>query len=220
MNDRRSEDGFTMIELLTVISLFAILSVGFYQVLFAQSRGSDTARSIARIADEVRPGFNRMVRDTREGDAVSSASPTSFTVKVNFDGDALYESPNQLGDAEILTYEYSDANDAVTLNGETLMKNIDCVRSGASGPCTRNVFTYSSSFLEYDWNEDGRTTWQELDEAACATHGVTGVGDCDDPPVLDSSELPYVNVVTFSLRATAGNQFSDFLSTAQLRNRI
>ena len=220
MRRLRSEAGFSMIELLTVIALFSLLSVSFYQVLFAQASGSDTTRSLARIADEARPGFNRMVRDTREADAISAASATSYTIKVNFDGDGLYETPNGAGDQEILTFAYDEATDVITLNGEVLMQGVDCVRVTPTDPCTTDVFTYSSNFLEYDWNNNGQTTWQEIDESSCATHGVTGVGDCDQPPVLDAAELPYLNVVTFNVRVASGDNSSDFYTTAQLRNRV
>ena len=217
MTRLRSDEGLTLIETLTAMTIFSILAVSFYQVLFMQTRGSETARSVAQIADEARSGFNRMVRDTREGDVISAAGPTAFTVKVNYDGDSFYEMPNGAGDAEILTYAYDEAASTLTLNGETLMSGVDCLRAG--GPCSRDVFTYSSNLLEYDWNDDGRTTWQEIDEAACPTHGVAGVGDCDSPPTLDEPELPYLNIVSFALEVNAADESTEFFATAQLRNR-
>ena len=219
MRQLRNDQGLTLIELLTAIVIFAILSVSFYQVLFMQTRGSETARSVAEIADEARPGFNRMVRDTREGDLISAASPTAFTVKVNFDGDSFYEMPNGAGDAEILTYAYDEAAGTVTLNGETLMSGVDCLPADVEGPCSRDVFSSSSNLLEYDWNDDGRTTWQEIDETACASHGIVEVGDCDTPPTLDASELPYLNIVSFALDVHAADESTEFVGVAQLRNR-
>ena len=218
MKTMRNARGMTLIEILTTMAIFALVSVSFYQVMIVQTRGSDTARSIAHIAEEARSGFNRMVRDTREGDVLTAASSTSYTVKVNYDGDAFYENPNQAGDSEILTYAFDESAKTITLNGEALMGGVDCLRAAPSSPCAREVFDYSSTFLEYDWNDDGRTTWQEIDEAACPTHGIVDVGDCDAPPALDAAELPYINVVSFTLEVSADDQATEFFSTAHMRN--
>ena len=214
----RNERGMTLIEMLTVMTILSLVTVSFYQVMFVQTRGSDTARSIAQIAEEARSGFNRMVRDTREGDTLSAAGGDSYTVKVNYDGDSFYENPNEAGDSEILTYSFDATSNVLELNGESLMAGVDCLRSAPSAPCSRDIFDYSSTFLEYDWNGDGSTTWQELDEAACVSHGIVGVGDCDTPPTLDAAEFPYVNVVTFALEVSSGDHATEFFSTAQMRN--
>ena len=211
MSHDSNEGGFTMVEILVSIFVFAVVSAGFYQVLLAQTRGSDVARSVVRMSDEASFAFNRMVRDTREADSISAAStsPMSYTVKVNFNGDAYYENPNAQGDYEILTFAYDAATNSITLNGETLM-------AGVVSACGKDMFTYSSNFLEYDWNDNGVTTWQEIDQAS--TYGVVGVGNNDG--ILNSAEFPYLTTVSYAVRMGTCAKGTDFYATSQLRNRV
>lgn len=207
--DRR-QAGYTIVEVLVAISLFSVLSVGFYQVLFSQARGADSIRSSAAIGDEARLGFARMVRDTREADAVTAASPTSFTIRVNFNGDAYYQNPNPLGDAEILTYAFDSAAGTITLNGQVLMRGVS-----RAGTPPQDVFQFSSNNLDYDWDGNGTTTWNELDSAG--SRGITGVGDGDG--VFDGPELPYITSVSFNLKLADGGRSTELLATSQMRNR-
>jgi prepilin-type N-terminal cleavage/methylation domain-containing protein len=209
----RSEGGFSLVETMLAITLFSVVSLGFYQVVFGQARGTQVTRTGVRIGEEARAGFNRMVRDAREGDVLDAASGNSFTVKVNFNGNGLYENPNAQGADEILTYTYDETSKTITLNGEVLMSGVE--RIGG-----QHVFSYGSNVLDYDWDDSGSVTWQEVNDAACAGNGVTGVGDCDVPPVLDAPEFPHLTTVSFALRIKVEGQHTDFRTTAQLRNRL
>lgn len=213
MNGLRSEHGFGLVETMVAMFVFSVLSLAFYQVLFGQLRGVTATETGVRIAEEARAGFNRMVRDTREGDVIESAGPTSFTVKVNFNGNGLYESPNAQGVEEVLTYAYDPGAETITLNGEVLMKGVTPIGTG-------DVFSYGSNLLDYDWDNDGSVTWQELNNAACAVNGLVGVGDCDTPPVLDAPEFPHLTTVAFALEVRIDGNSTAFRSTAQLRNRV
>lgn len=205
----RREDGYTLVEVIFTFFLLSVLTSGMYVLLFSQQRSGTVARSIANISEETRLGFARMVRDTREGDVLAAASATSFTVKVNFDGDSLYEMPNQNGDDEVLTYSYDASAKTISLNGNVLMRGVEPIPG-------RDLFAYSSNNLEYDWGNDGETTWQDLDSAS--SQGVTGVGS--DPPngALDA-EVPSLTSITFALRVSDSGRHEDFTSTAQMRNR-
>ena len=207
------ESGYTLVETMIAMVVFAAVSVGFYQVMFAQGRGADVTTKVAQIAEEARLGFNRMVRDTREGDVISAASSTSFTVKVNFNADGYYQNPNPQGDYEILTYTFDPAAKTISLNGEVLMANVENV-----DPST-DVFIYSSNFLDYDWDNNGVTTWQEVNDASCPINGYSGVGDCDNPPVLDAAEFPYLTTVDFAMKVRVGDETTDFYAAAHMRNR-
>ena len=215
-----SESGYTMVEMMVAIGLFAIVSTTFYSTLFAMSRGSEKAQAMTMTSEEARLGFNRMVRDTREGSAIVGADQNSFTVKVDFDADgtiSLFPDTNSQGDYEELTYEFKPAQEIVTLNDEVLMRDVDCAEA-AGGGCI-DVFTYSSNYLDYDWDRNGVTSWVELNDAPL--HGVIGVGDGDNPPVLDGPELSLLSNVTFTL-AVAGSQdepSTRFFAEAQLRNQ-
>lgn len=206
----RREAGYTIVEVLFAFFLLSVVTSGFYVLLFSQQRSGQVARSIATISEETRLGFARMVRDTREGDVLTAASATSFTVKVNFDGDTLYENPNENGDDEILTFSYDATAATISVNGNVLMNGVEPMPG-------RDLFSYSSNNFEYDWGNDGTTTWQDLDNASA--QGVTGVGS--DPPngSLDA-EIPNLTTVSFAIRVSDSGRHEDFTSTAQMRNRL
>ncbi|MFN2594276.1 MAG: PilW family protein [Actinomycetota bacterium] len=233
--DRQSEDGYSLIEMLIALVLFGLVSGGFYQVLLAQTKATNTTRAGTHISEEARLGFNRMVRDVREADSVSAASinastgAASFTVKVNYNNDSQYTSD------EILTYTYDPVAKTISLNTvggtpEVLMSGVSPAgNTTAACPvatyATGCVFSYLSSYLDYDWNSDGFTTWQELDDSSCAAHGITGVGDCNGGggatgQVLDSAEWPYITTISFAIRVTDGTRYTDFIDRAQMRNRV
>ena len=202
----RSEEGFTLTELLVTILLLSIASIAMYQMLFSVARSTGRAESQARISDEGRLGFNRMVRDTREGQELTAANPESFTVKVDYENDNL--------GPQFLTFEKD--GDRILLNDEVLMEGVDCLRPENGGACQQDIFRYTSNRLEYDWNKDGITTWEELDESADASHGVVGVGNNDD--VLND-ELAFVTDVTIAIDVSAGDASGRLFAEAQLRNR-
>lgn len=204
---RYSESGFTLVELLVGISLFAALSIGFYTMMFSGVDSAQTAESLVRISEEARAGFNRMVRDTREAQEIDPISSTEFNVRTDFNGDGLFTNPNPNGDFEDLNYEISGGE--LTLNGEVLMTGI---RQVGSNP----FFTYSSNLLEYDWDDDGITDCvPELDQAG--SHGVLGVGDGSG--ACDSGEKEFLSEVGFALAVEDGDRESTFFAQAQLRNR-
>ena len=206
MEPSRPDAGYTVIELMATIAVFFIASAGFYGVLFAVQRGTERSRSSAAVSGEARLGFNRMIRDTREGMELESATPTKFNVRVDFENDE--------GGPQTLTFEKSGED--ILLNGEVLMRGVDCIRATEGSPCSQDVFRYTSNRLEYDWNGDGITSWQELDESASASHGVVGIGNNDG--VLNA-ELPFVSDVTFAVEVTDGETTERFTGHAQLRNR-
>ncbi|MGH2729592.1 MAG: hypothetical protein ACRDJI_03175, partial [Actinomycetota bacterium] len=136
---------------------------------------------------------------------LSALTPSSYNVKVDFDGDGLYENPNQSGDYEDLSIFFDPGAGTITLNGELLVDGIEKVPG-------KDLFSYSSNRLEFDSNGDGVTTWGELDMATDSTVG-NGNG------LLDGAELAYISSVNLALRVTKGDESSDFYAEAQLRNR-
>ena len=220
MRDRRDEGGFTLVETMVALSLFAFLSVSFYWLMFSAVKGSDTTESVVRMSEEARLGFNRMVRDTREANELSACTPTDFSncyrVKVDYDGNGVYANPNTTGGYEDLTYRYSSLDKEITLNGQTLITGVRTVPG-------KPVFSYMSNALEYDANANGMTTAAELDAS-----GVAGVGNGNG--VLDNPELNYVTSVSFAFRVEHGNRncsagitstdpCGTFYAESQLRNR-
>jgi prepilin-type N-terminal cleavage/methylation domain-containing protein len=208
---RRSESGFSLIEVLVALSLFSVISVGIYSVMFSTVDTGETTQDVVDISQEARAGFNRMVRDTREAQRLERITATSYEVKVDFNRDSLYENPNSQGDYEDLTFACVACNPGpgqVMLNGEVLLDGVYVIPS-------KPLFAYSSNLLEYDWDDNGTTSCLELDSAYL--NGVVGVGNgingCDD------GEDQYITSIDFALRVKAGSRSSDFYAQAQLRNR-
>jgi prepilin-type N-terminal cleavage/methylation domain-containing protein len=211
----KQQSGFTLVELLVTLLLLSIVGVAMYQLLFSVAGGTQTAENLARVSDEARLGFNRMVRDTREGQEIQSVSPdqSSFTVAVDFDANGVITaapSQNAAGDYEELTFSFNESARQIRLNGELLMSGVECAGACSAQP----VFNFASEDLRYDWNANGVTTWQELD--AAPSQSVVGVGNGNG--LLDEFELPYVTSVTFHVRVVKGASASTFFARAQLRN--
>lgn len=196
---KRDERGFTLIELLVTLSIFAMVSAAFMQLMLNGTRGANLAREVTRVSEDARLGLNRMVRDTREGTSLSSATPTSYTVRVDFNGDGNFQSPNAEGDSEVITFALSGSS--ITLNGETLL-------SGVAPIGSRPVFQYSSRNLAFDTNPtDGVATLNEIQQAALT---LPSVGD----------PLGWITTVSYSFRLTNGDTSTDFFGKAELRNSL
>ena len=201
--------GFTLTELLVAMALFSVLSVGFYQVMFSGVRGGDTTRDVVEVSAEARLGLNRMIRETREADSLACpvsgpcATSSTYTINIDFNGDGQYST----GDYEVVNFSHDPADDSLTISAGS---ESAALSQGIFAIPGQDVFSYSSTRLEYDANRDGITTWQELDSTA-------GVGNGNGE--LDSPEVAYINVVTFALRVVSATRSADFYSEAQLRNR-
>jgi len=242
MTSTNDQAGFTLIELLVALTLFAILSVGFYQVMLSGVRGTETTNDVVTVSSEARMGLNRMVRETREADFLGCdtagggatdgssdsggdgdeedeedeggtsgstttttpcADSSTFTVNIDFNGDSLYV-PKAY---EVVTFSFDPDAGAVlmTAGGET-----GILAEGVGPIPGYDIFSYTSSRLEYDSNRDGVTTEQELD-------ATPGIGNANG--VLDGAETDYITNVTFALRVSRSDQATDFHAEAQLRNR-
>ena len=205
MRPLERDDGFTLIETLVAISLFAIVSVSFYSVLLASIGVSETSHDVVRISEDARLGLNRMIRDTREGQTLSGLGPSSYRVDIDFDGDGITsgsrENPNGNGDYEELRFKYVESEDSLTLNDEVLAVGVEKIGS-------EPIFSYTSNELKYDWNGDGITTQAELD--AASSHGY---------PAIDGSDSGLYTSVVFTFQVRSGDRATQFRGQAQLRNR-
>jgi prepilin-type N-terminal cleavage/methylation domain-containing protein len=220
---RDDERGFTIVELLVVILLLSLVLTAFYQVLFSATSGSETSQNLARVSEEARLGFNRMVRDAREGNGVFDPSATSFTVEIDFDGDNAIATaaPDPLGSYERITYSYDAATQTIraTTYGvtEVLMTGVTCVKK-ANNTC-EDIFTFTSSRLEYDT--------LLADGVTAGSDGVVSAKELDVAPTIGNNNLAswtdteerFIDRVTFALKVTQGSSSTDFHADAQLRNR-
>lgn len=204
MKLRHSEDGFTLIETLVALALISIVTTTFYTIMFSGVRGSETSRNVTRVSEEARSGLNRIVRDTREADVLSNVSANSYNIKIDFNGDGAYENPNLDGDFEDLTYSYHAASKSLRLNGEVLVAGVEPF--GAEP-----IFSFSSSYLKYDWNANGVTTLAELEAAPLPPHL--------DTSVTAGNEAALLTAVGFEFQVRSGESMAEFFSEAHLRNR-
>lgn len=221
MSRHRGDQGFTLVETLVAVALFSVLSAGFYVVMFSQVRGSERTQATAAVSQEARLGFNRLIRDTREGSGLSDAgcnpgameNGDCYNVKVDFNNDGLFQNPNAAGDYENVTFVYDDTEETisiVTCNGVACPADI--LMTGVEPVPGRDVFTFESNLLAYDTNSNGITSWQELDVAP------TDVGDGDGD--LTVGEWRYLSSVSIALQITSeGGETTKFFGEAQLRNR-
>jgi len=215
MTRRADESGFSLIEVLVAIGIFAVISTAFYQVLFAGAGGSTTARSVAEVSSEARLGLNRMIRDTRQAANITSATPTSYTIDVDFDGSgSITQAPtrNSGGDYEQLSFVFDDGQ--IYIEACNAQQGADCgeqktiliERVGLVG--TLPIFSYSTNHLEFDYNNNGIATQSELDSAGTA--GIT---------LSTAEKNAYLSDVQYSMNITDGDRTTTFYGHSQLRNK-
>ena len=215
MSRYSDEGGFTLIEILVAIGIFAVVSTAFYQVLFAGARASQRSRSISEVSSEARLGLNRMIRDTRQATNITSALPTSYTIDVDFDGSgSITQAParNAGGDYEQLSFAFSDG--AIYIAACSAAQGPDCgeqetiLIEGVAQIGAQPIFKYSTNHLEFDYNNDGRATQAELDSAA--SFGTT---------LTATEKLGYLSDVEYVMSVTDGDPTSNFYGHAQLRSK-
>ena len=196
----RRDGGFTLIELLIAMSIFSVVILGMYSMLFSTRDGTQTSQDIARISQEARLGFNRMIRDTREAAEFTSASSTSYSILTDFDGDQVPEADQ----FETVTYAYDAVNNRITISNGTITETL---MEGVTPIAGRDVFAYSSNLLEYDASPtDGVTTFAELDTARA--NGAS----------LLTDNLLYISHVSYAFQVASGGSTSTFYTQAQVRN--
>lgn len=216
----RRQDGFTLVEVLTAMTIFGLISIGFYTTLFSGTQASETARKVVRVSEEARLGLNRMVRDAREADEIALAGDTSFRVLINFNndfdvaGDPIYS--NTGGNLEDVTYSFDPDTRLIYIDadGDGAASDDEVLASGVSPIPGVPMFAYYSNLLEFDWDANGVTTCMELD--AATAHGVSGIGDGDG--VCNAAEWPFLSRINFAMQVSSGDREANFYSTSQLRN--
>ena len=212
---REAQRGFTLVELLVTMLMLSLGSVAFYQVMFAGVGGSNTSRAVVRISDEARLGFNRMIRDTRQANAIRLATPTGYAVDIDFDGNgSITQAPskNSQGDYEQLSFVVVGGR--LYIQACSATQGLDCGQErtvlidGVSAVAGGDIFRYSSNRLEYDCNPaDGVTDQAELNNTTCTVTQLT-----------PTQQLSALTDIDYNLTVTLGGRSSTFTAHANIRN--
>lgn len=216
---RREEEGFTLIEALVALGLFAILSSVLLSVVMNGASMLTGTRQTTDLNEESRQLLNRISREVREASYITGAvnpggstySPTadaSLTFEVDFNGNGVIEPTNS--DPERLTYKYEYGAKRVLLQTATqtfpiLAENVEFFK-----------ISYYSQRFECDVDKDGLVTWEEVEAAANPCPDIAG--DSDSPPTLDV-ELSSINSVVVELTVLTGSRRQNYRTKIDLRNR-
>ncbi len=150
------EDGFTMIELLVALGIFAVIITGMFSFLWQTSRNWKKGQDIADITENARQGMNRMTRELRQASGIVTADPTQVSFTVNFGS----------GD-ETVTYGFLPGDGGTP---GTLWRS-----SSAGGGQVTMVNDVAAAQFNYFGNDyrcdtppyDGVITLQELQQPGC-----------------------------------------------------
>jgi prepilin-type N-terminal cleavage/methylation domain-containing protein len=220
---KRGDAGFTLVEMLISMLLFAILIAIVGTAVVAASKASTSNRQYNDINAEARTALNRMTRELRQAQAIvavtnpygsaatsyNATQPTSVTFDVDFNCDGVIEPDS--ADPEELTYTYSPSAQRLTLTA-----------AGQSTPVlAANVTGFKLSFFSrvyrlgaygLDTNNDGVISWEELDADPSGKYG-------NGNHVLDPLELGYIDSVTIELTVLKGTHQQYYQTQVDLRNR-
>ncbi|MBK5307258.1 MAG: prepilin-type N-terminal cleavage/methylation domain-containing protein [Frankiaceae bacterium] len=220
----RDESGFTLVEVLAALLLFALMSTAVFGVLKSTRSTATVSKQSNDINEEARLALNRMTRELRQAKAITSASTpngsTSITFTVDFNGNKVIDQ-NAL-DPEILTYAY-----------DTTAKQILLTANDPSGtPVTRPILAGNVSSFCIDYRSSkyayqvagaqtttcgqsvtGTTTWQNLDSGAVSA----GFGNSNN--ALDGPELGAVDSIVLNVTVLQGVHQQVYRTQVDLRNQ-
>ena len=236
----RDDRGFTLVEMLVAVVLMGIMGTVFISVILGAKDSATATKSSQDLNEEARLGLNRMARELRQatmltsvrnpdGPSYSTSNITAVTFKADFNGDGCINGAmptpaptptptcvaNDANNPEILTYCW-DPSASVrqlylipgTLTGST------CQVSGAkpilAGQVTAFKLSYRSNIYQDDADNNGVTTWLELDQA--------GPPDGNRNSTLDT-ELPEVDSIVIALTVSSnGAHVQNYTTQVDLRN--
>lgn len=208
------DGGFTLVELLVAMGLFAVLSTILLGLAISSSGVADDTRQLATVGDESRLGMERMTRELRESSRIADVvlpaddgtGPTKFTLWADFNDNGCIDAG--AADPEAVTYTWDPTTRYVTLSAV-----IDGTAHSERLLATKvSVFRLSlkSSSWQYDADNDGTTTWQEIDASSIGDH---------NPRNFTDAELENIDLVGLSVTATDGSHDVDYSTDVDLRNQ-
>ena len=206
------DEGFTMVEMLVSMALFAVLGTVLLGFSLGSARVADGVQSATDVTEEARLATERMTRELRQAEGLSGAvvddvgRVVAITLEVDFDGSGTIDTTAV--DPEVLTYRWLADDGRLTLTA-----NSDLTRPVLAGGVERADIRLRSSQWIYDGADssepDGTTTWQELDASS--------IGNGNGQP--DAAELPFIDLVSVELVVRDGDTSRRFTVQADMRNR-
>ena len=225
---RRDSAGYTLVEMLVALSIFAILGAIVMSTILGARQAADSTRLTSDLNEEARVALNRISRELRQAVALSDvktasglpvtvAAPSaarSFTFSADFDGDGVIE-PTAT-DPEELTYSWNGSQlllTAADVSGTVVTSPV------LAAHVTSFAVDFRSSLWQYDCNGVNGTLWTELDKyqssGGCAPASA-GVGD--NSGSLTAPELAHVDNVVIRLTVLQGAKQQDYRIQVDVRN--
>jgi prepilin-type N-terminal cleavage/methylation domain-containing protein len=231
------DSGFTLVEMLVSMVILGALGSVFLTTVFGAETSAKGTSSEQDLNEEARLALNRMARELRQADALtsvlnpdgtsySSSAITAVTFTADFNGDGCIDgvalsvgavcTAYSASNPETLTYCW-DPSASVrqlylipgSLSGSTC--HVDGALPILAGQVTSFKLSYRSNEYLYDADGDGITTWTELDQAG------SPVGN--DDGALNSPELSNVDSIVIELNVSANGQHQQSYATqVDLRN--
>jgi type II secretory pathway pseudopilin PulG len=210
--------GTSLVEVLVAIGLFGLLGTILLSLALSTANVTENTRQIASVGEESRLAVERMTRELRQAtrlkDVHLPASPndqTRFTLWADFNGTKCIDALSV--DPEVLTYIWDPTSQKLTLTAtvpdasghpETLTELV------LAAKVTTFTLDLNSSAWQYDENQDGTTTWQEINESS--------IGDSNGANFTEA-ELERIDLVRLSVTATDGDHAVTISSRVNLRNQ-
>jgi prepilin-type N-terminal cleavage/methylation domain-containing protein len=211
---QRADAGFTLIELLVAMGLFSVFATILLGLAISSSDVADDTRQLATIGDESRLGMERMTRELREAARIADVvlptgaepGPTRFTLWADFNANGCIN--RGAADPEEVTYTWNPSTRYLTLSA--MINGVASSQRLLATKVSSFSLRLSSSSWQYDADQNGTTTWQEIDASS--------VGD-RNPGNFTSAELQHIDLVGLSITATDGSHDVDYATDVDLRNQ-
>lgn len=230
----RSDDGFTLVEMLVSILLVGMLGAILSATIVAADRSASTSVADHNRTEEGRLAMNRVSRELRQaatiervvnpfGTGHNPGAITALTFRADFNGDGCLAGTagcpaDTLADPELISYCHEPAGlvavPRLYVKAGPLPDTLTSCSGGQPILAERvRTFTveYRSKEYRFDGNGDGVTTWEELDAAVPPYGNQNGV--------LDPMEYKHITsvVVRIDLGDGSGRELRTQLA---LRNKI
>ena len=207
------DGGFTLVELLVAISIFAVLTAAVFSGLTSTAKTVEDVRSITNLTAEARVAIERLTRELRQSSKIYDAhlpAPgtndyTSVTFGVDFNGVGGLE--ENAVDPEIVTYRYEPMTRQLTLTANDVGGS-EMTRPILAANVTDFQLSFTSSLWAHDTNGDGVTTWREIDHS---------VGN--DDGIFNSGEFDKIDSVGIMIQLLEGSRTQTYTTQVDLRNQ-